>query len=113
MREFALLVPSTAICELLGVPYGKHEFFEEQTRRVLMATSTAQGASAAATALIRYFDELIDTKRAEPGEGLIDELIADRLAAGELTRQEPSPEPPAPEPSAASAAADAAGGAPA
>lgn len=86
--EFALPVPSTVICELLGVPYGDHEFFEEQTRRMLMATSTAQEASAAATALIRYFDELIDTKRAEPGEGLIDELIADRLAPGELTREE-------------------------
>ncbi|MBT2439186.1 cytochrome P450 [Streptomyces sp. ISL-36] len=86
--EFALPVPSTVICELLGVPYGDHEFFEEQTRRMLMATSTADEAAAAGGALNRYFDELIETKLAEPGEGLLDELIVDRLGPGELTRLE-------------------------
>ncbi|MFD9726624.1 cytochrome P450 [Streptomyces sp. NPDC059072] len=86
--EFALPVPSTVICELLGVPYGDHEFFEEQTRRMLMATSTAQEAAAASAALIRYFEELIETKLGEPGEGLLDELITERLGRGELTREE-------------------------
>jgi pentalenic acid synthase len=82
--EFALPVPSTVICELLGVPYTDHEFFEEQTRRMLLATSSAEEASAAAAALVGYFEELIAAKRAEPGAGLLDELIADRLASGEL-----------------------------
>ncbi len=29
VSAFALPVPSMAICELLGVPYGDHDFFEE------------------------------------------------------------------------------------
>lgn len=35
VSAFALPVPSTVICELLGVPYADHEFFEEQSRRLL------------------------------------------------------------------------------
>ncbi|MGW4165214.1 cytochrome P450 [Streptomyces sp. NPDC004788] len=86
--EFALPVPSTVICALLGVPYTDHEFFEEQTRRMLHATSTAQEAAVAAGALVRYFEELIEGQVAEPGDGLLGELITDRLATGELSRAE-------------------------
>ncbi|MGW5000823.1 cytochrome P450 [Streptomyces hydrogenans] len=86
--EFALPVPSTVICELLGVPYADHEFFEEQTRRMLHATSTAEDAAAAAGALVRYFDELVGARIDEPGEGLLGELVAERLVPGELTRAE-------------------------
>ncbi|ABW12872.1 cytochrome P450 [Parafrankia sp. EAN1pec] len=82
--EFALPIPSTVICELLGVPYGDHEFFEEQTRRMVIATSTAAEAAAASRALVDYFDELIARKRERPGEGLLDELIAERLVTGQI-----------------------------
>ncbi|MFJ6216217.1 cytochrome P450 [Streptomyces sp. NPDC092296] len=85
---FALPVPSTVICELLGVPYADHEFFELQTSRMVQATSTAEEAAAASAALVGYFDDLIARKEAEPGEGLLDELIADRLATGQLGRTE-------------------------
>ncbi|MFD3536758.1 cytochrome P450 [Streptomyces sp. NPDC058664] len=86
--EFALPVPSTVICELLGVPYSDHEFFEEQTRRMLLATSTAEEAAEAGGALVRYFDELIEGRSDEPGDGLLGELVTDRLRTGELSREE-------------------------
>ncbi|EFF94347.1 cytochrome P450-SOY, partial [Streptomyces sp. e14] len=38
---FALPVPSMVICELLGVPYADHEFFEEQSRRLLRGPDVA------------------------------------------------------------------------
>lgn len=37
--SFALPVPSMVICALLGVPYEDHEFFEEQSRRLLRGPS--------------------------------------------------------------------------
>ncbi|MFI6967210.1 cytochrome P450 [Streptomyces sp. NPDC050255] len=86
--EFALPVPSTVICELLGVPYSDHDFFEQQTSRMVQATSTAQEASDASAALVGYFRELIAAKETKPGEGLLDELIVERLATGQLERLE-------------------------
>lgn len=88
--EFALPVPSTVISELLGLPYSDHEFFEEQTRRMLLATSTAEDAAAAAGALAGYFDALTERQRAEPGAGLLGDLVAGPLRTGELSQQEVS-----------------------
>ncbi|UQW99757.1 cytochrome P450 [Streptomyces sp. RerS4] len=79
---FALPVPSMVICDLLGVPYEDHEFFEGQSRRLLRGPELAD-VEAARAALDAYLEELIRRKRAEPGEGLLDELIATRLETGE------------------------------
>ncbi|GAA1503981.1 cytochrome P450 [Sphaerisporangium rubeum] len=84
--RFALPVPSTVICELLGVPYDDHEFFEDQTRRMLMATSTAEQAATASGTLVAYFEKLIAKRIDDPGEGLVGTLIRERLSTGELDR---------------------------
>ncbi|MCN9242182.1 cytochrome P450 [Streptomyces sp. RY43-2] len=84
---FALPVPSMVICSLLGVPYADHEFFEEQSRRLLRGP-TAADTQDARDRLEAYFGDLIDRKRAEPGEGLLDELIQEQLHDGALDRDE-------------------------
>ncbi|MEV1024232.1 cytochrome P450 [Streptomyces sp. NPDC050264] len=71
---FALPVPSMVICALLGVPYADHEFFEERSRRLLRGPEVAD-VEQARIELEAYLGELIDSKRREPGEGLLDELI--------------------------------------
>ncbi|MFJ9905575.1 cytochrome P450 [Streptomyces sp. NPDC101152] len=89
VSAFALPVPSTVICELLGVPYEDHDFFEGQSRRLLRGPTVAD-VQDARDQLDAYFGELIDhkLKQAEPGDGVLDELVHERLREGELDREE-------------------------
>ncbi|OIK04164.1 cytochrome P450 [Streptomyces monashensis] len=87
VSSFALPVPSTVICHLLGVPYTDHEFFEEQSRR-LLRSRTADQAVAARARLEEYIGGLIDdkAKAAEPGDGILDDLVHQQLRDGVLDR---------------------------
>ncbi|MFD0386088.1 cytochrome P450 [Streptomyces stramineus] len=87
VSAYAMPVPSTVICSLLGVPYEDHGFFESRSR-ALLAADTAREAAAARDDLRGYLGRLIERKQAEPGDGLLDELVAERLAEGELDREE-------------------------
>ncbi|MER6072633.1 cytochrome P450 [Streptomyces sp. NPDC001817] len=86
---FALPVPSMVICGLLGVPYSDHEFFEEQSRRLLRGPRAADSV-AARTRLEEYLGELIDAKakRTEPGDGILDDLVHHQLRDGTVDRDE-------------------------
>lgn len=85
--SFALPVPSMVICALLGVPYEDHEFFEEQSRRLLRGPEPAD-VEEARLRLDAYLEALIRRKRTDPGDGLLDELIATRLETGETDVEE-------------------------
>ncbi|WP_420037449.1 cytochrome P450 [Streptomyces sp. cg28] len=74
VSAFALPVPSMVICALLGVPYADHEFFEERSRRLLRGPAPSD-VQRAREELEDYLGDLIDRKRADPGDGLLDELI--------------------------------------
>ena len=82
LASFALPVPSMVICELLGVPYEDHEFFEEQSRRRLEADGEA------IQRLVRYLHDLVQKKIDKPGDGLLDDLIAEQLTEGKLDHDE-------------------------
>ncbi|YCK37802.1 cytochrome P450 [Actinomadura sp. ATCC 39365] len=75
---FALPVPSLAICELLGVPYEDHAFFERQAR----LRHDAEQAPAAMAELGRYLEDLVRAKQSAPGDGLIDALLAHQAEQG-------------------------------
>ncbi|WP_327365441.1 cytochrome P450 [Streptomyces sp. NBC_01217] len=87
VSAFALPVPSMVICALLGVPYADHDFFEAQSRRLLRGPGAAE-VEDARRALDEYFRALIERKRSEQGEGLLDELIAQQLDTGAIDRDE-------------------------
>ncbi|MFG2766501.1 cytochrome P450 [Streptomyces rubiginosohelvolus] len=74
VADFALPVPSMVICALLGVPYADHAFFEGCSCRLLRGPA-ASDVDGARIELEDYLGVLIDRKRAEPGDGLLDELI--------------------------------------
>ncbi|MFJ3175187.1 cytochrome P450 [Streptomyces roseus] len=87
VNDFALPVPSTVICALLGVPYEDHEFFEGASRRLLRGPELAD-VEAARDQINGYLADLIERKRTDPGDGLLDELVATRLETGETDVEE-------------------------
>jgi cytochrome P450 len=87
VSRFALPVPSMVICQLLGVPYADHDFFQDASRRLVQSTDAA-GSLAARDDLANYLDDLVTKLQARPGPGLLSSLIADQLANGEIDREE-------------------------
>lgn len=88
VAEFALPVPSLVICELLGVPYADHDFFQRSTKILVNRTSTAEQSRQAQEALLGYLDDLVGRKLADPGEDLLSRVAAEQVATGNMTRRE-------------------------
>jgi pentalenic acid synthase len=89
VEAFALPVPSLVICQLLGVPYEDHEFFQARSRIAASATSTAEQFATALGELRAYMDELATRKQHEPGDDLLSKLVTEQLEpAGELRRDD-------------------------
>lgn len=85
VANFAVPIPSLVICEVLGVPYADHDFFEDASRRLMRAASEEEVAGPRAD-LVRYLDALIEESAAEPRPGMIGRLAGGPLARGELSR---------------------------
>jgi cytochrome P450 len=86
VRALSLPVPSLVICELLGVPYADHEFFQTRTARLISRGTSDDERARAVDDLRGYLGELIDRKAAEPGDDLFSRQIARRRADGPLDR---------------------------
>jgi pentalenic acid synthase len=91
VSQFALPVPSMVICQMLGVPYADHAFFQDASRRLVQSTDAADTV-AARDDLDRYLGGLITKLEAEPGggagQGMLGSLVAEQLANGEIDREE-------------------------
>lgn len=89
VADYCFQLPVRIICKLLGVPERDRGHFREWSNAFV---SAARMEPAQRTALIREFSgytaELLAAKRFEPGEDLIDDLIAARDGADRLTESE-------------------------
>ncbi|MET8846352.1 cytochrome P450 [Amycolatopsis sp. NPDC004625] len=87
VEAFALPVPSLVICELLGVPYADHDFFQENSKVIIRRDAKPEERAAGHQALVGYLDRLMGEKLAAPADDLLSGLAA-RVHAGELSRTE-------------------------
>jgi cytochrome P450 len=71
VQALSLPVPSLVICELLGVPYADHEFFQTRSAKLLRRTTPPEERVAAVDELRDYLDALITRKEQEPGDDLL------------------------------------------
>ncbi|MFD3559836.1 cytochrome P450 [Streptomyces sp. NPDC058686] len=88
VSAYALPLPVTVICDLLGIPASDRAAFHAWSNALVMPASPEQ-AVAAATELTVYLGELIERKRRTPDAGLLGVLVAgaagdDPLATDEL-----------------------------
>jgi cytochrome P450 len=88
VQAFALPVPSLVICELLGVPYADHDFFQANSRVIVNRDSTPEAAREASRKLRAYLGGLIAEKLAQPGNDLLSQLAIEHVKTGELSPQE-------------------------
>jgi cytochrome P450 len=78
----SLPVPSLVICELLGVPYADHEFFQSRSRTLISRASKPADVKAASDDLRDYMDKLVTAKEADPTDDLIGRQIVKRREDG-------------------------------
>lgn len=81
---FAKPVPMMVICMFLGVPYEERDYFQGPMRNILVP----EHAEKALEEFTGYLEQLIRTKETEPGDGLLDDMVANYVLKGELSREE-------------------------
>ncbi|MEV5645808.1 cytochrome P450 [Streptomyces flaveolus] len=84
VEHFALPIPSLMICELLGVPYEDHEFFQSRAVAIFRLVQDPEEAAAAYAGLRTYLLDLVRRRREEPA----DDILSDLVAGGDLTDDE-------------------------
>ncbi|MFE0171303.1 cytochrome P450 [Streptomyces sp. NPDC059002] len=85
VKAYAQPIPALTICELLGVPYTEHEFFQQNTETIMLHSSTMEERAAAMTAMEEYLHQLVLAKRAAPTDDLLSDLTTSDLTDEELT----------------------------
>ncbi|MEV0143351.1 MULTISPECIES: cytochrome P450 [unclassified Nonomuraea] len=84
VQALSLPVPSLVICELLGVPYTDHDYFQSRTTVAACRTSSPQERRRAFAELRAYIDDLLTRKESEPGDDLFSRQIARQRQEGTL-----------------------------
>ncbi|QFY11219.1 cytochrome P450 [Nonomuraea phyllanthi] len=84
VEAFGLALPSLVICQLLGVPYEDHEFFQSRTREAFADLNDRDASRRAMMEIREYLDDLVTKAEADPRDDLIGRVIE----SGQLTHDE-------------------------
>jgi cytochrome P450 len=88
VEAFALPVPSLVICQLLGVPYADHDFFQQRSRILISLHQDVEQGIAAQGEMLDYLDGVIAHKLAKPADDLLSNLAVEHVATHELTQRQ-------------------------
>lgn len=87
VEQFALPLPSLVICDLLGVPYEDHDFFQGHAKVFVDIAATPEQVVEAQKELGAYLGGLVERKRAEPGDDIVTRL-AEQVDSGAITARD-------------------------
>ncbi|HZE41489.1 MAG TPA: cytochrome P450 [Stackebrandtia sp.] len=82
VEALSLPVPSLVICELLGVPYEDHEYFQERTAKLVNFNTPVEERREGLNEVWDYLDGLVRRAEDDPKDDLIGRLIVKNRAAG-------------------------------
>ncbi|MFJ9445107.1 cytochrome P450 [Kitasatospora sp. NPDC101235] len=88
VEALALPVPSIVTCELLGVPYADHGFFESRARTAIRRGSSPAQRQRAFIELLTYLDRLLVRKDRDPQDDLLSRLVVEQERTGNLTHDQ-------------------------
>ena len=94
VQEFALPLPMTVICDMLGVPPADRRNFREWTTAAsgtlepMPPPEVQDAADRSAEAFEAYFSKLVDERQRTPGDDLLTKLIAAENEEGKLSHDE-------------------------
>lgn len=88
VQALSLPVPSLVICELLGVPYTDHEFFQERSSKMLNIEVSGETRQQAFEEIESYLDDLVTAKVAAPGDDLLGRQVLKQQESGEVNHDE-------------------------
>lgn len=88
VQALSLPVPSLVICELLGVPYTDHEFFQERSSKMLNIEVSGETRQQAFEEIESYLDDLVTAKVADPGDDLLGRQVLKQQESGEVNHDE-------------------------
>ncbi|MEV1170090.1 cytochrome P450 [Nonomuraea sp. NPDC049784] len=77
IQDFALPMPSRAICAILGVPYEDHDVFQQHANAGTDLDVSYEERDRALRTAFDYYSSLIERKRRDPGDDMTSRLITD------------------------------------
>lgn len=87
LSSYAFPLPTTVICELLGVSDSDKEEFRD-TSVTMTSAAHHEEMAAAALSMADYLTRLVESKRNAPGDDLLSALVHARAGEAQLTRDE-------------------------
>ncbi|MGW5744418.1 cytochrome P450 [Amycolatopsis sp. NPDC003861] len=86
VEMLSLPVPSLVICEMLGVPYADHDFFQTQTAKLIKRDTPPLERRAAVESVRGYMSDLIAGKEDNPPDDLLGRQIVKLREEGTYRR---------------------------
>ncbi|WP_433654253.1 cytochrome P450 family protein [Nocardia sp. CA-128927] len=88
LEAFAVPLPVTVICELLGVPFSDREDFQRWTKIMVGVSSDLDERRRCSAEMGQYLAALVQTKQTDPGDDLLSGLTETREDGDQLSEQE-------------------------
>src|SRR5579884_4195063 len=88
-EDYAIQVPMTVLCDMLGVPREEERLYRESARTIISTTATAQEKQIQGMKLMQYLAPIIKEAQANPGDNILGLLVkAQRQGDEVMTERE-------------------------